>query len=82
MTGFVDLINKVGFKNIYRIAKSADIVPLMPPMFLGFRHYNTEIFINSDKGGDGVPLFCYQQPSTDQKGSCSNRDSWIELLGK
>ncbi|KAI8912859.1 Alpha/Beta hydrolase protein [Gorgonomyces haynaldii] len=79
---FVKIFQSTGFKTVYRIAKSADVVTLMPPEFLNYKHYDKEIFINSYQNADQTPVFCDQQPSSTQKGSCSKRIAWAELLAQ
>ncbi|KAI8912860.1 Alpha/Beta hydrolase protein [Gorgonomyces haynaldii] len=79
---FVDAFNKTPFKTSYRIVKGADVVTLMPPEFLNFRHFNKEIYIDSGAGGNNIPVFCDQQPASNEKGSCTNREKWLELLLK
>jgi hypothetical protein len=77
---FVDFWNSLGLRYSWRVAKGADLVTLIPPDFLSYKHASKEIYMNSNPGADNKPVFCTQDSFSSVKGSCDRRNSWVEIL--
>ncbi|KAJ9076496.1 hypothetical protein DSO57_1025658 [Entomophthora muscae] len=61
---FASWVNTLDFK-MTRVVNDADLVPHMPPNFVGYYHQHTELYINQ-----GNPVFCAISEAEDS--GCSN----------
>jgi hypothetical protein len=76
---FLKLMANTKFASVNRLVNGADIVPLVPPRFMGYSPLPQELYINGDLGPNTPPVYCDE--SFFQKGDCNNRYKWLPLLG-
>jgi hypothetical protein len=76
---FRKLVARAGFQFYYRLSNSHDVVTLLPPEFLGYKHSTREIYINAQKS-NATAVICADELPDFSKGGCSNRYTYAELL--
>lgn len=65
----------------YRVVKGGDAATYWPPFYLPFyyKHQMKEVYINSNSI-EQIPVFCDEQGFSLVKGSCTNRNWFVELV--
>ncbi|EGF77696.1 hypothetical protein BATDEDRAFT_91518 [Batrachochytrium dendrobatidis JAM81] len=68
---FVQWVASVNFKAILRVVNQNDVTPHLPPLFLGFFHHPTEIWVSNR---DGTTYVC---PATEDMTALKNSKSKV-----
>jgi Lipase (class 3) len=78
---FTTMFSASGFKNVWRLSNTGDVVPVLPPIFAGYDHFPTEILIDTTNGQNPIPVLCDNAGnSTAHFDPCLDRQSWVALL--
>jgi hypothetical protein len=76
---FVRRFQDLRFARVDRIANDKDMVPLLPPEQIGFRHVGREILLNQDTNG---PIKCPSRFKSRRDGTCSRATKLPMLLAE